>query len=167
MYNNAMIVPAVFIGLALILFIGSFLSKRRFGLLGLALTAGATLSTLWSYDAGLLVASTGLVPAGPMTNAVALSLVVLMPAIVLLFHGYRYKALFSRIIGSLMFTALALAFLLEPVGFALPLEGTSAFLYNQAVSYKGLAISIGVILAVIDLFFTKPAHIAEKNGKKK
>lgn len=162
-----MIVPAVFIGLALILFIGSFLSKRRFGLLGLALTAGATLSTLWSYDAGLLIASTGLVPSGPMTNAVALSLVVLMPAIVLLFHGYRYKALFSRIIGSLMFTALALAFLLEPVGFALPLEGTSAFLYNQAVSYKGLAISIGVVLAVIDLFFTKPAHIAEKNSKKK
>lgn len=162
-----MIVPAVFIGLALILFIGSFLSKRRFGLLGLALTAGATLSTIWSYDAGLLIASTGLVPSGPMTNAVALSLVVLMPVIVLLFHGYRYKALFSRIIGSLLFTVLALAFLLEPIGFALPLEGTSAYLYNQALSYKDLVISVGVILAVIDLFFTKPAHVAEKNSKKK
>lgn len=161
-----MIVPAVFIGLALILFIGSFLSKRRFGLLGLALTAGATLSTIWSYDAGLIISSTGLVPVGPMTNAVALSLVVLLPAVVLLFHGYRYKAMFSRIIGSLLFTILALAFLLEPVGFALPLEGSSAYLYNQAVSYKEFVISIGVILAVIDLFFTKPAHIAEKNNRK-
>jgi hypothetical protein len=162
-----MIVAAVFIGLALALFAGAFLSRRRFGLLGLALTAGATLSTIWSYDAGLVISSTGLVPVGPITNAVSLSLVVLMPAIVLLFHGYRYKALFSRIIGSLLFTILAIAFLLEPIGFALPLEGTSAYLYNQAVSYKEIVISIGVILAIVDLFFTKPAHIAEKNSKKK
>jgi len=167
MYNSSMIVPAVFIGLAIILFFGSFLSKRRFGLLGLALTAGATLSTIWSYDAGLMIASTGLVPNGPMTNAIALSLVVLLPAIVLLFHGYRYKALFSRILGSLLFTILALAFLLEPIGFALPLEGSSAYLYHQAVSYKDIVISIGVILAVIDLFFTKSAHTGEKNSKKK
>lgn len=167
MYNSDMIVPAVFIGLAFILFFGAFLSKRRFGLLGLALTAGATLSTIWSYDAGLIVSSTGLVPAGPMTNAVALSLVVLLPAIVLLFHGYRYKALYSRVIGSLFFTVLALAFLLEPIAFALPLEGTSASLYKQALSYKEIIISVGVVLAVVDLFFTKPAHIVEKNGKKK
>ena len=90
-----------------------------------------------------------------------------MPAIVLLFHGYRYKSPLSRIIGSLLFTVLALAFLLEPIGFALPLEGTSAALYNQAVSYKELVISVGVILAVVDLFFTKPAHLAEKYSKRK
>ena len=162
-----MIVPVVFIGLALILFTLAFVSKRRFGLLGLALTAGATLSTMWSYDAGLVISSTGLVPDGPMTNAAALSLVVLLPAIVLLFHGYKYKDVFSRIIGSLFFTVLALAFLVEPIGFALPLEGTSAYLYNQALSYKDIVISVGVILAVVDLFFTKPAHKAEKEGKKK
>ena len=75
--------------------------------------------------------------------------------------------MFSRIIGSILFTILALAFLLEPIGFALPLEGSSAYLYNQAVSYKELVISIGVILAIIDLFFTKPAHVAEKHSKKK
>jgi hypothetical protein len=167
MYNDSMIVAAVFIGLAVLLFLGSFLSKRRFGLLGLALTAGATLSTMWSYDAGLLVSSTGLVPVGPMTNAVALSLVVLMPAVVLLFHGYRYKALYSRIIGSLLFTVLAIAFLLEPIGFALPLEGMSASLYAQALNYREIAISVGVVLAIVDLFFTKPVHSVEKHSKKK
>lgn len=167
MYNNDMIVAAVFIGLALILFALSFVSKRRFGLLGLALTAGATLSSMWSYDAGLVISSTGLVPDGPMTNAVALSLVVLLPAIVLLFHGYAYKALFSRLVGSLLFTGLTIAFLLEPIGFILPLQGNSADLYNQALQYKGVAISIGVILAIIDLFFTKPAYKADKDAKKK
>jgi hypothetical protein len=160
-------VSVVFIGLAVLLFLGAFISKRRFGLLGLALTAGATLSTLWSYDAGLLVASTGLVPVGPITNAVALSLVVLLPAVVLLFHGYKYKAMFSRIIGSILFTILAIAFLLEPIGFALPLDGMSASLYKQALDYKDIVISVGVVLAIIDLFFTKPAHVSEKSGKKK
>ncbi|HJM04620.1 MAG TPA: hypothetical protein QF549_03230 [Candidatus Saccharimonadaceae bacterium] len=152
-----MTVVLVFLAVAIALFVGAFISKRRFGLLGLALTAGATLSTLWSYDAGLLIASTGLVPAGPITNAVALSLVVLLPAIVLLFHGYTYKNLVSRILGALLFTVLALAFLMEPLSFALPLSGSAADVYNTVESYRGAIISVGVILAVVDLFFTKPA----------
>lgn len=162
-----MVVIAVLIGLVLALFAAAFFSKRRFGLLGLALTAGATLSSIWSYDAGLIISSTGLVPVGPLTNAVALSTVVLLPAILLLFHGYSYKGIFSRIIGSLLFTILAVAFLLEPIGFALSLQGASAVVYNQALEYKSIIISVGVVLAIVDLFFTKPAHIAEKNNKKK
>ena len=152
-----MIVLVVIGVLALLLFSGAFISKRRFGLLGLALTAGATLSTLWSYEAGLVLSSTGLVPAGPITNAVALSLVVLLPAIILLFHGYTYKGWIGRTIGSVLFTLLALAFLLDPLQFVLPLEGQSAQLYQLLNDNKGIVISVGVILAIVDLFFTKPA----------
>lgn len=161
-----MIVVIVFGAIALLLFAGSFLSKRRFGLLGLALAAGATLSTIWSYDAGLVVSSTGLVPEGPITNAVTLSLIVLLPAILLLFHGYTYKNVIGRIVGSLLFTILALAFLVEPIGFALPLEGVGADAYRWLVANKELIVSIGLVLAVIDLFFTKPAKLAEKDKKK-
>ena len=157
-----MIVIIVFAVLAIALFTGAFLSRRRFGLLGLALTAGATLSQIWNYDAGLVVSSTGLVPDGPLTNAVALSLIVLLPAILLLFHGYTYKENFARVVGSLFFTILALAFLVEPIGFALPLEGAAADIYHWIVQYKEVIISIGVVLAVIDLFFTKPAKPEKK-----
>lgn len=152
-----MIVISIFVLIAVALFVGAFITRRRFGLLGLALTAGATLSTIWSYDAGLVVSATGLVPAGPLTNAVALSLVVLAPAVVLLFHGYTYKNIIPRVIGSLLFTVLALAFLVEPIGYALPLQGIAADAYNWLATNKNLIISIGVVLAVIDLFFTKPA----------
>lgn len=143
--------------LALLLFFGAFISRRRFGLLGLALTAGAMLSTTWSYYAGLIIASTGLVPSGPITTAAASAIVVLLPAIVLLFHGYTYKNMVSRIIGSFLFTALALAFLLEPLKAALVLTGSAADIYNLLEANKGIIISVGVVLAVIDLFFTKPA----------
>lgn len=157
-----MIPIIVFAGLAVVLFAGAFISKRRFGLLGLALTAGATLSTIWSYDAGLVVSGLGFLPEGVITQAVTQSLVVLLPTILLLFHGYAYKNLPSRIIGSLLFTVLALAFLVEPIGYALPLEGLGADVYDTLREYKDVIISAGVILAVVDLFFTKPAHLAEK-----
>ena len=162
-----MITFIVFGGLALALFALSFVSKRRFGLLGLALTAGATLSVLWGDTASIIISATGLVPIGPTTTALALSLVVLFPAVVLLFHGYTYKDVISRVIGSLFFTVLALAFLLEPVAHALPLEGVSASLYAQAISYKDIVLSVGVVLAIFDLFFTKPKHLSDKDHKKK
>lgn len=156
----------VFAALAIVLFAGAFISKRRFGLLGLALTAGAMLSTIWSYDAGLVVSGTGLFPEGVITQAVTQSLVVLLPAILLLFHGYAYKNIVSRIVGSLLFTVLALAFLVDPIGYALPLEGLGVNVYDTLKYNKDLIISIGVILAVVDLFFTKPAHLAAKSHKK-
>lgn len=161
-----MIPIVVFAGIALVLFLGAYISKRRFGLLGLALTAGATLSTLWSYDAGLVVSSTGLVRDSAITQAATQSLVVLLPAILLLFHGYAYKNHVSRVIGSLLFTVLALAFLVVPIGNALPLDGIGAQMYGMLKDYKDVIISAGVVLAVVDLFFTKPAHLAEKSDKK-
>jgi hypothetical protein len=161
-----MIPILVFAALALVLFAGAFISKRRFGLLGLALTAGATLSTIWSYDAGLVVSSTGLVPEGVITQAVTQSLVVLLPAILLLFHGYTYKNVVGRIIGAVLFAVLALAFLVEPIGYALPLEGIGADVYGFLKNYKEVIISIGVILAIADLFFTKPAAVAERRRRR-
>lgn len=157
-----MIPVVVFGGVAILLFLAAFISKRRFGLLGLALAAGATLSTMWSYDAGLVVSSLGILPEGVITQAVTQSLVVLLPALLLLFHGYAYKKLPGRIIGSLLFTVLALAFLVEPIGYALPLEGVGATIYSTIDEYKEVIISAGVIIAIIDLFFTKPVHLAEK-----
>ncbi|MFZ1250103.1 MAG: hypothetical protein WAR37_01510 [Candidatus Microsaccharimonas sp.] len=160
-----MIPISIFVVVAIVLFVCAFISKRRFGLLGLALTAGATLSTIWSYDAGLVVSSTGLVPEGVVTQAVTQSLVVLLPAILLLFHGYAYKNMPSRILGSLMFTLLALAFLVEPIGYALPLADFGATVYAWITEYKDIIISVGVVLAVIDLFFTKRVKHTEKDKK--
>lgn len=150
-------VVIIFLALAVLLFFSAFVTKRRFGLLGLALAAGSILSTIWSFDAGLVVGALGIFPSGPLTTAVTLSLIVLLPAIVLLFHGYTYKNVVSRTIGALLFTLLALAFLVEPLGFALPLQGFGASVYTEIVKYKEVIISIGMVLAVIDLFFTKPA----------
>ncbi|MBC7943296.1 hypothetical protein H7X68_02245 [Candidatus Saccharibacteria bacterium] len=155
----------VFGGLAAALFASAFIMKRRFGLLGLALAAGSILSGLWSYDAGLLVGSLGIFPSGPLTTAVTLAIIVLLPAVLLLFHGYSYKSIVGRIFGASLFTLLALAFLVEPLGYALTLEGAGVDVYKWLVSNREVIIGVGMVIAVIDLFFTKPAHLAEKKSK--
>lgn len=158
-------VVAVFAGVFLVLFALAYVSKRKFGLLGLALTAGATLSTLWSYEASLLVSGLGFVPNGPVASAISLSAVVLLPPILLLFHGYSYKGKFARVVGSLLFATLALAFLIEPIGYALVLDGQAAEYYKIALEYRSIVISVGVILAVVDLLLTKHAPGLDKRGR--
>lgn len=160
-------VIVTFIVVTVGLFLAAFLTKRRFGLLGLALAAGSVLSTMWSYDAGILVGSLGFVPPGPLTTALTLAIIVLTPAVVLLFHGYTYKGLVGRIVGATLFTMLAVAFLVEPLGYALTLEGLGADVYAWFVENREVLISIGVVAAVVDLFFTKPAApLLEKKSKK-
>lgn len=159
-------VVIVFVLLAIILFVSAYIANRRFGILGLALAAGSILSTIWSYDAGLVVSTIGLFPYGPITNAVTLALIIILPAILLLFHGAHYKNIIGRIGGATIFTLLALAFMVEPLGQALVLQGTGADIYNWLADNKELIISVGIVVAIVDLFFTKPVNLFEKRRKR-
>ena len=159
-----MSVVVIFAAIALALFALSFVSRRRFGLLGLALATGSILSNLWGDNASFVVSALGF-RSSPITTAITLSAIVLLPSILLLFHGYAYKSFVGRAIGALMFTLVALAFLVQPLGYALMLQGFGASAYSWLVQNKDLIISFGMIFAVVDLFFTKPAHLAEKKSK--
>jgi hypothetical protein len=145
--------------IAILLFGAAFITRRRFGLLGLALAAGSLLSGIWGFDAGLVAGSLG-IPSGAVTSAVILALIVLLPAGVLLFHGYTYKTLVGRIIGASLFTLLALAFLIEPLGHVLVLQGFGADVYLWLANNRTAIIGVGLIIAVVDLFLTKPAHLS-------
>ena len=160
---NAVIVLPI---IAISLFLAAYITKRRFGLLGLALGAGATLSGIWSYDAGLVVGSLGIFPSGPITTAFTLSAIVLLPSVILLFHGFTYKNFISRTIGAFLFMMLAMAFLVQPLGYAITIEGIGGDFYNWVDQYKNVIISVGMILAVGDLFFTKSASSLEKKAKR-
>lgn len=158
-------VVVTFAALAVIFFVSSYITRRRFGLLGLALAAGSLLSGLWGENAGFVVSALGIFPSGPLTTAITLSAIVLLPALLLLFHGYAYKSTFGRVYGALLFTIVALAFLVQPLGYALPLKGFGVNAYDWLVQNKDLIIGGGMVIAVFDLFLTKPAHLAEKKLK--
>lgn len=155
----------VYVAIAVVLFVAAFMARRRFGLIGLALAAGFLLSDIWGYNIGILVDALG-VPSGPLTSAATLSTLVLLPAGVLMFHGYTYKGLISRVAGAALFTILALAFLVEPIGHVLTPQGIGAEVYTWLANNNSSIIAIGLSVAVLDLFFTKPVDLSGKRRRK-
>jgi hypothetical protein len=160
-----MTVIIILIAIVLGLFAGAFLSKRRYGVLGLGLAAGAVISPIWGDTAGFLVSTTGLVTEGPLVKAIALSAIILIPAVLFMFHGYTYKHVVGRVIGSLLFTLLAAGFLIGPIGSALTLTGPAGNVYQWVISNHELIVSIGVSLAVADFLIAKTAHKTEKKHR--
>jgi hypothetical protein len=157
-------VIVVFVITAITLFIAAFINKRRFGLLGFALAAGSFLSVIWGHDAELVVAVFGF-RSSSLTSAVVAAVLVLLPAILLLFHGFTYKTLTGRVIGAGLFTVLALAFLVDPLGRALITTGIGSDVYNWFIVNKNAIIGAGLSVAVVDLFFTKSFNSDDKRHK--
>lgn len=160
-----MIVILILIGVIAALFAGAFLSKRRFGVLGLGLTAGAIIAPIWGENAGYVISATGIVPEGPLVNAIAVSAITLIPAVLFMFNGYSYKHLFGRIVGSLLFTLLATAFLVEPINSIMTLTGPVGTAYAWVVSNRELILSVGVAFVVTDFLFARTVQKPEKKHR--
>lgn len=158
-----MSVVVVFSVLIVALFVIAFITKRRFGVLGLALAAGTVISSYWANDVTTIVRQAG----GdfvllPLSMLVSIAL-ILLPAVVLLPRGPAYKQQTGRIIGSLAFAALALAFMVEPLGSTLLLTGWEREVYEFFVENRVYIITAGISFAVFDLIGTK----AHKHPKEK
>lgn len=153
-YTGNMNVALVFIVVLVMLFVLAFLTKRRFGVLGLALAAGAMLSSLWAQTLTPIIAQTGLVVDRPPLITLVSVALVLLPAVVLLFSGPSYRDMPMRFVGALCFAALALALLVEPLGSALVLTGDSKVVYDFFAANRVYIVTVGLILALFDLLTT-------------
>jgi len=153
-------VVIIYSGIAAVLFISAFVTKRRFGLLGLALASGAILSDIWGLKFDKLLVYSGL-PSSPLVSSIAMSLIILAPAALLLFHGYTYKNSMGRLVGASLFTLLAMAFLTESLGRVFVLDGYGKQVYDFILNNRATIIGVGLLIAVIDLFFTKPANLSK------
>lgn len=147
-------VALVFVIVLVVLFVLAFLTKRRFGVLGLALAAGAMLSSLWAAKLTPIIAQTGFsVDRPPLITLVSVAL-VLLPAVLLLFSGPSYRDMPMRLVGAFCFAALALALLIEPLESALVLTGDSKTVYDFLLTNRVYIVTGGLILALIDLLMT-------------
>jgi len=147
-------VALVFVVVLVLLFGLAFFTKRRFGVLGLALAAGAMLSSLWADTLTPIIEDAGVsVEVPPLITLVSVSL-VLLPAILLLFSGPSYRDLPLRLVGASAFAALALALLIEPLGSALVLTGDSLKVYEFFVDNRVYIVTAGLVLALLDILTT-------------
>ena len=151
--------------LVAVLLVAAYFGKRKFGMLGLALATGSVLSGIWGYDAGLVVGALG-IRTSTFTSAIAVSVVILLPSVILMFGGHRYKSEIGRIVGASMFVLLAVAFLIEPLSHVLVYNGPGLNAYNWLFNNRQFIIGVGLTIAVVELFLAKPAHLPEKHHKK-
>jgi hypothetical protein len=156
----------VFVGIISILLFGaSFVTRRRYGVLGLALAAGATLSALWTAELTPLLQRSGVeVTVAPLDIVVAVGL-VLLPAILLLISGPTYQKPHGRLFGSLLFALLALAFSIEALGPLLVLEGWEQNVYDFITTNRTLIVTAGLGIAIFDLLTTKAPKVHTDKGK--
>lgn len=153
----------IFLIIIAVLFAIAFFTKRRFGVLGLALAAGAMLSTLWVGDLTPIIAQAGFVLVRPPLESVVASLLTLVPAVLLLASGPTYSKASQRVIGALLFAVFATVLLLEPLGSALIIEGTGKDVYDFLVANRVMIITGCLIIAIADILFTKTPKIPAKH----
>lgn len=145
----------VILVIALSLFVLAFLSKRRFGTLGLALAAGALLSSQLTRDVSMLIEKNEL-PVEPLNSTSAASVaLILLPSLVLLLSGPAYKTKKGALLGAAAFALMGTMLILGPLTTTLPLldEGVDAVL-NFIATYESLLIAVAVIGAVLDSWLT-------------
>lgn len=155
----------IILGAVVGLFVAAFISKRRFGVLGLGLAAGAVISPIWSESASYVVPLIGVSIPSAIVDVIAASLLILIPAILFMFNGPSYKHIVWRVVGALLFTILAVALLVGPVGSILAFTGQVGDVYRLVVQYKDLIIGIGVALAVADFLIAKPTQKSDKKHR--
>ncbi len=157
-------VAIVFGIVMLLLFALAYVTKRRFGVLGLALAAGSMLSGLWAAKLTPLVRDAGLVVDSPPLITLVSVVLVLLPAIVLLFSGPSYQDTPRRVVGALLFASLAFALLIEPLGSALVLQGQGKQVYDFFADNQVYIVTVGLVIAIIDLLSTHTSR-AHKTPK--
>lgn len=134
-----------------ILFIVTYVTRRRFGVLGLALCAGYLLSTMWTGQVTPWVEGAGIELFTPPLESVVAAVLVLLPAVLLLFSGPANHGKWQRLIGAAAFALLAASFLLGPLGSSLSLDGTGAKIYSFLVDNKSVIITVAIVYALYDI----------------
>ncbi|MGK2896141.1 MAG: hypothetical protein ACSLEY_00865 [Candidatus Saccharimonadales bacterium] len=148
-------VAIVYFVTLILLFALAYFTRRRFGVLGLALAAGAMLSDLWAQKLTPIIASTGFSIVIPPLATIVSVLLVLLPAILLLFSGPSYHKKGEQLLGASLFALLALALLIEPLGSALVLQGQSRVIYEWLIENRVYLVTLGLVTALTDLLFAR------------
>jgi len=153
----------IFSGILAVLFVLAFVTRRRFGVLGLALAAGAMLGSLWVGPLTPIIAGAGVKLVAPPLHSVVLAGLIVAPAVLLLFSGPTYKGKYQRIIGAAAFAVLAAALLLEPLGAALVIEGPGKQAYELFAQYRTIIITVCLGLALGDILMAKTPKAHDKH----
>lgn len=154
------VVLAIAFGL---LFLLAFLTKRRFGVLGLGLCAGALLSEYWTNGASSLLHQQGIsIVAPPLESVVAIAL-TLLPVLILLAGGPSYHKKPERFVGGLLFAGMAFLVLFPILKSIIVIDSAAQMVIDFISLYGTGLLAVLIAAAVID---TMLAHGGRKGGRR-
>jgi len=156
-------VIVVLLSIVFLLFALTYFTRRRFGVLGLALCAGSLISEMWTGNVTPFIEGAGVELFSPPLSSVVAAGLVLLPAILLLFSGPTYSKHWQRLVGAVVFTLLATALLLTPLKYGLVLDGTGQQIYTFLAENKSLIITAGIAYALYDLMIFKTPKKKDKD----
>lgn len=140
-----------FLAIILVVGLGALISGRRFGTLALALGAGSVISGLWAEWLSEQLEVFGFGVAGLPAGVLAAILLTLAPVLVLILGGPKYSTKLERALGSLAIGILTAAFLVQPLGKFMHLEGEALSIYELLSGVWVYVVTIGLVFGVIDL----------------
>lgn len=150
------------------LFVIAYVFRRRFGVAGITLAAGAVLAKLWTDSLTPLVASAGVIIIRPPLESIVAIVLTLLPAILVMSRSPRAHAHHRRVIGSALFALLAVMLTYGAFANAVVLDESSKHYITQLISYEKIIITTCLVLAIIDTLFShKVAHGRNENHKGK
>lgn len=153
--------------IGLILFGLSYIAKRRYGVLGLGLTAGLVLSQEVSKEvANFLQYVDFPVDPLPFVDAARVAL-ILIPSLVMLFSGPRYTDQRYAVIGSALFAIYGVVLLLAPVVANVQSADRIAIqpFISAVAANTSTIVAIGITAAVIDVLHSQGKSSFGKRSK--
>ena len=144
-----------------------FVSGRRPGLLLLALAGGAPLAELWSSSLAELMQQLHVTIAQVPHQIVTTVLLCFLPCLVLLWSGPTQRRMGVRIGSALLVGLVAAAFLVQPFGLYITMNGGEALTtYKLLSQWSPYVISGGIGVGVIDLLLPQAANATRAKKSK-
>lgn len=140
--------------LIVILFLLAFMSKRRFGTLGLALAAGALLASHLTMWLSGLIAESAFETGSLSAKSAAAIVLTLLPAVVLLFSGPAYTTRLPALIGAVAFALMGTLLIIGPLTLSLPTDTASRDVLLFISRYNDILLVIAIVGAVADAWLT-------------
>ncbi len=145
-----------------ILFVMAYLSKRRYGLLGLGLIAGSLISVNWASYVTLMLQAQGVSLSTPPLSLVVAIGVLLLPALILMVVAPKYKKIHSRLVGSAFFAILGMTLVIAEFHRSAQNLLEPSFMLAYINQYQAIIIVVAIVAALVDVFHT---HLPKKKIK--
>lgn len=141
-----------------------YISKRSFGVPGLALAAGSLLATALSAQVTPLVISTIGATDGQVNQSMVAATLTLVPALVLLLFTVKAPTKIHRLYSSVLFAVLAVVLTYGSFANIVIMDDASQPLVDVALPYQASIMAATLVLALIDVVY---ARSGKEKGKKK